>query len=50
MTDPTATVDADQVAAKHRAMWASGDYPRLAAELVAAARPRFGGGHWHRAG
>ncbi|WP_099040190.1 class I SAM-dependent methyltransferase [Mycobacterium neglectum] len=39
MTDPTATVDVAQVAAKHRAMWASGDYPRLAAELVAPLGP-----------
>lgn len=39
MTDPTAIVDAAQVAAKHRAMWASGDYPRLAAELVAPLGP-----------
>ena len=35
----TAAVDQTQVAAKHRAMWASGDYPRLAAELVAPLGP-----------
>ena len=27
-------VDDSQIAAKHRAMWASGDYPKLAADLV----------------
>lgn len=39
MTDPTATLDVQQVAAKHRAMWASGDYPKLAVELVAPLGP-----------
>ncbi|KUI32306.1 class I SAM-dependent methyltransferase [Mycobacterium sp. GA-2829] len=39
MTSETATVDQGQLAAKHRAMWASGDYPRLAAELVAPLGP-----------
>jgi len=39
MTNPAATVDQSQIAAKHRAMWASGDYPRLAAELVAPLGP-----------
>jgi ubiquinone/menaquinone biosynthesis C-methylase UbiE len=39
MTNPTAAVDPSQVAAKHRAMWASGDYPRLAAELVSPLGP-----------
>jgi ubiquinone/menaquinone biosynthesis C-methylase UbiE len=39
MTNPTAAVDHTQVAAKHRAMWASGDYPKLAAELVAPLGP-----------
>lgn len=39
MTDPIATVDSAHVAAKHRAMWALGDYPRLAAELVAPLGP-----------
>jgi ubiquinone/menaquinone biosynthesis C-methylase UbiE len=39
MTDLTASVDAAQVASKHRAMWASGDYARLAAELVAPLGP-----------
>ena len=34
MSNPAATVDDRQIAAKHRAMWASGDYPKLAAELV----------------
>jgi hypothetical protein len=32
MTNPAATVDDSQIAAKHRVMWASGDYPKLAAE------------------
>ena len=35
MSNPAATIDGRQIAAKHRAIWASGDYPRLAAELVA---------------
>ncbi|MCK0174910.1 MULTISPECIES: class I SAM-dependent methyltransferase [Mycobacteriaceae] len=35
MATDTATAREQQVADKHRAMWASGDYPRLAAELVA---------------
>jgi ubiquinone/menaquinone biosynthesis C-methylase UbiE len=39
MTNPTAAVDHTQVAAKHRAMWASGDYPKLAAELVSPLGP-----------
>jgi SAM-dependent methyltransferase len=39
MNNPTATVDEGQVAAKHRAMWASGDYAKLAAELVAPLGP-----------
>jgi SAM-dependent methyltransferase len=39
MTNPTAAVDEGAVAAKHRAMWASGDYPKLAAELVAPLGP-----------
>jgi SAM-dependent methyltransferase len=39
MTNPAATVDDAQIAAKHRAMWASGDYPKLAAELVAPLGP-----------
>ncbi|MDT7792364.1 MAG: hypothetical protein QOD59_1800 [Mycobacterium sp.] len=34
MSNPTAAVDHSQVAAKHRAMWASGDYAKLAAGLV----------------
>src|ERR1700754_1146629 len=39
MTNPAATVDDSQIAAKHRVMWASGDYPKLAAELVAPLGP-----------
>jgi SAM-dependent methyltransferase len=38
MTSDTETVDL-AVVAKHRAMWATGDYPRLAAELVAPLGP-----------
>jgi SAM-dependent methyltransferase len=34
MNNPTVAVDQSQVAAKHRAMWASGDYAKLAADLV----------------
>jgi ubiquinone/menaquinone biosynthesis C-methylase UbiE len=37
-SDTAATVD-QQVAAKHRGIWASGDYPKLAAELVAPLGP-----------
>jgi SAM-dependent methyltransferase len=39
MSNPTPTVDAQAVATKHRAMWASGDYAKLAAELVAPLGP-----------
>ncbi|HET6735954.1 class I SAM-dependent methyltransferase [Mycobacterium sp.] len=39
MSNPTPTVDTQAVAAKHRAMWASGDYAKLAAELVAPLGP-----------
>lgn len=39
MTNPSATVDDQAVAAKHRAMWASGDYPRLAIDLVSPLGP-----------
>jgi SAM-dependent methyltransferase len=39
MSNPTPTVDVQAVAAKHRAMWASGDYAKLAAELVAPLGP-----------
>jgi SAM-dependent methyltransferase len=39
MSNPTPTVDDQAVAAKHRAMWASGDYPKLAAELVSPLGP-----------
>jgi SAM-dependent methyltransferase len=39
MSNPTSTVDEQAVAAKHRAMWASGDYAKLAAELVSPLGP-----------
>jgi SAM-dependent methyltransferase len=39
MSDPTVAVDHSQVAAKHRAMWASGDYAKLAVELVSPLGP-----------
>jgi SAM-dependent methyltransferase len=39
MSNPTAAVDHSQVAAKHRAMWASGDYAKLAAGLVTPLGP-----------
>jgi SAM-dependent methyltransferase len=39
MTNPTAAVDDRALAAKHRAMWASGDYAKLAAELVSPLGP-----------
>ena len=39
MSNPAPTVDVQAVAAKHRAMWASGDYPKLAAELVSPLGP-----------
>ena len=39
MSNPATTVDQSQIAAKHRAMWASGDYPKLAADLVAPLGP-----------
>ncbi|MCT7659121.1 class I SAM-dependent methyltransferase [Mycobacterium deserti] len=39
MTNPSPTVDVQAVATKHRAMWATGDYPRLAAELVSPLGP-----------
>lgn len=39
MSNPIPTVDVQAVATKHRAMWASGDYPKLAAELVAPLGP-----------
>jgi SAM-dependent methyltransferase len=39
MSKPTAAVDDNQIAAKHRAMWASGDYPKLAVDLVAPLGP-----------
>jgi SAM-dependent methyltransferase len=39
MSNPTTAVDRSQVAAKHRAMWASGDYAKLATELVSPLGP-----------
>ncbi len=39
MSNSTATTDDRQIAAKHRAMWASGDYPKLAADIVAPLGP-----------
>jgi SAM-dependent methyltransferase len=39
MSNPTAAVDERQIAAKHRVMWASGDYPKLAVDLVAPLGP-----------
>jgi ubiquinone/menaquinone biosynthesis C-methylase UbiE len=39
MSKPAGTVDDSQIAAKHRAMWASGDYPKLAVDLVAPLGP-----------
>ena len=39
MSNPTTAVDQSQVAAKHRAMWASGDYAKLATELVSPLGP-----------
>jgi len=39
MSNPTAAVDHNQVAAKHRTIWASGDYAKLAAELVSPLGP-----------
>ena len=38
MTSETKTVD-QAVIAKHRTMWATGDYPTLASELVAPLGP-----------
>ncbi len=39
MSHQTVAVDVSQIAAKHRAMWASGDYPKLAADLVMSLGP-----------
>ncbi|AGB22509.1 methylase involved in ubiquinone/menaquinone biosynthesis [Mycobacterium sp. JS623] len=39
MSKSAGTVDDSQIAAKHRAMWASGDYPKLAVDLVAPLGP-----------
>lgn len=44
MTDTTATTasDADrELKARHRSMWASGDYPRLASDLIWSLGPRL---------
>ena len=44
MSDATAMTAADQdraVKAKHRALWASGDYPSVAAELIPELGPRL---------
>ncbi|MDQ2636009.1 MAG: class I SAM-dependent methyltransferase [Actinomycetota bacterium] len=39
MNNPATAVDDGQIAAKHRVMWASGNYPTLAAELVSPLGP-----------
>ena len=40
--DGLTTVDFDrELKAKHRAVWASGDYPAVAAELIPALGPEF---------
>jgi SAM-dependent methyltransferase len=39
MSNPTVAVDHSQVAAKHRAMWASGDYEKLATDLLTSLGP-----------
>lgn len=39
MTAASATVTNRELAAKHRSMWATGDYPKLAAEVVAPLGP-----------
>jgi 2-polyprenyl-3-methyl-5-hydroxy-6-metoxy-1,4-benzoquinol methylase len=39
MTTASANITDRELAAKHRAMWATGDYPKLAAELVAPLGP-----------
>lgn len=39
MSKTTAAVDLSQVAAKHRAIWASGDYAKLAVDLVSPLGP-----------
>ncbi len=39
MNNPATAVDDGQIAAKHRVMWASGDYPKLAAEIVSPLGP-----------
>jgi SAM-dependent methyltransferase len=44
MTDTLSAHDADRaLKARHRAMWASGDYPRLAAEVIGALGPALVG-------
>ena len=39
MSNPTPTVDVQAVATKHRAMWASGDYKKLAIDLLSSLGP-----------
>ena len=39
MTNPTVSADHGQVAAKHRAMWAAGDYAKVVAELISSLGP-----------
>ncbi|MDA4110339.1 hypothetical protein MHOL44478_24205 [Mycobacterium holsaticum DSM 44478] len=39
MNNPATAVDDGQIAATHRVMWASGNYPKLAAELVTPLGP-----------
>jgi SAM-dependent methyltransferase len=39
MSNPTAAVDLSQVAAKHRAMWISGDYAKVVADLISSLGP-----------
>ncbi|HEX7827268.1 MAG TPA: methyltransferase domain-containing protein [Mycobacterium sp.] len=39
MTNPTVSADHGQVAAKHRAMWAAGDYATVVAELISSLGP-----------
>ncbi|MGE2724785.1 class I SAM-dependent methyltransferase [Mycolicibacterium pulveris] len=39
MNQPATAVDDGQIAAKHRVMWASGNYPKLVAEIVSPLGP-----------
>ncbi len=50
MTQTQNQLQSDDAAlkAKHAAMWAMGDYPAVATEVIAPARPRPGRGHRHR--